>query len=1004
MAGQAAPKQSRTLPPSSLCLCPLLAVLEKWGRNELPEKVTPKWLIVFRLLTGPMPMMLWIALIIEAIIGNYADMGILLGIQLINAAISFYETTKAADAVAALKASLKPKATVKRDGKWADIDATLVVPGDLVLLAAGSAIPADSFVNHGEIEVDQSAMTGESLPAKFRRGELCKMGSSVVRGETEGTVETTGANTFFGKTAAMLQSVDNAGGSLQTLLTKIMVSLVGVSLVLCCAAFGFLVAEGRSVEASKIAQSSIYLPKPDQVIVKESLSFAVVLLVASIPVAIEIVTTTTLALGSRYLSSEGAIVTRLTAIEEMAGMDMLCSDKTGTLTLNKMVIQDDCPTYTEGENRETVLFQAALAAKWREPPRDALDTMVLVTAGQDLKKCDVYKQLDFSPFDPRIKRTEGYLEGPDGRKFKITKGAPHVILGLCHNKEMIEKSVEDKVHELGKRGIRSLAVARMNDDDGKWFMLGILTFLDPPRPDTKHTIEECHRFGVAVKMVTGDHHVIAVETARVLGMGTNIQGSTGLPVLGEGGKVPDNLQQYDEQIIPADGFAGVFPEHKYLIVENLRQAGFRCGMTGDGVNDAPALKRADVGIAVQGATDAACAAADIVLTNEGLSIVIDAIKLSREIFARLKNFILYRISATLQLLTFFFISVFALRPVHYYESNFCPSNLQPNQCWAAAAPLETSTLFNKAAFEASVASTGLSTSLVAPVYLKPTSRDCPLTPGTGVPAPGCGYNPNLSIHDEEKFLSKSDGTVSDNRRDCIIYDKKCVAANKEWPDFFQLPVLMLMLITLLNDGTLISIGYDWVKPNKRPERWMFTGLFFVATVLGAVACGSSLLLLWAALDSNNPNGAFAGLGLPPIEYGKIVTLIYAKVSISDFLTLFSARTQGEFFWHVTPSPVLAIAASISLIISTVLACAWPEGDLDGLPVMGLALGEYKLLPLWVWIYCIIFWFIQDAFKVATIVIIDKYRLFYPKANAWVERIAEDTAKTHAAREMGNYNV
>ena len=333
-----------------------------------------------------------------------------------------------------------------------------------------------------------------------------------------------------------------------------------------------------------------------------------------------------------------------------------------------MVIQDDCPTYTPGETYESVLFQAALAAKWKEPPRDALDTMVLKTSGQDLRKCDVYEQLDFVPFDPRTKRTEGKLKGPDGNIFRITKGAPHVVMEICHNKDELREKVEEKVHELGTRGVRSLALARMDNEDGIWKMLGILTFLDPPRPDTKHTIERCAFYGVRVKMITGDHLVIAKETARVLGMGPLIYSAQGLPVLGDDGAIPDGLvETYGNKICPADGFASVFPEHKYLIVETLRQAGFRCGMTGDGVNDAPALKRADVGIAVQGATDAARAAADLVLTGEGLSTIIDGIEVARETFARLKNFISYRIAATLQLLLFFFIALFAFPPEYYYN-------------------------------------------------------------------------------------------------------------------------------------------------------------------------------------------------------------------------------------------------------------------------------------------------------------------------------------------------
>jgi len=942
-------------------------LLKKWGRNELVEKTTPTWVIIFRLLTGPMPIMLWIAAIIEAIVGNYADMGILLGIQFVNAGISFYETSKAGNAVAALKASLKPLATVKRDGKWLNMDAGEVVPGDLVKLAAGSAVPADCYVNEGEIEVDQSAMTGESLPVKFHYGDVCKMGSTVTRGESDGTVETTGQNTFFGKTAAMLQSVENVGGSLQTLLLGMMKVLVSLSLTLCIIAFIFLVVSGNKENAD--------LPhifkKDSAEIVKEALSFAVVVLVASIPLAVEIVTTTTLAMGSRSLSHHGAIVTRLAAIEEMAGMDMLCSDKTGTLTLNKMVIQDDCPTFAPNETKETIMFQAALAAKWKEPPRDALDTMVLKTGlklpqegdekvdpegTRNLEELNKFTQLDFMPFDPRQKRTEGKLQAQDGSIFRISKGAPHVILNMCYNKDEIKSQVDAKVHELGTRGIRSLAIARQDNEDGRWKFLGIMTFLDPPRPDTKHTIEQANLFGVEVKMITGDHKTIAIETARVLGMGTLIQGPQGLPVLDADGKAPLNLPEtYGALIVPSCGFAQVFPEHKYLIVECLRQVGYRCGMTGDGVNDAPALKRADVGIAVQGSTDAARAAADIVLTNEGLGVCIEAIKIAREIFARLKNFINYRISATLQLLIFFFIAVFALPPREYYNKHGMygldyisadptykgdpniniVEQLQvfnlPRKDWVCtngwkgldddrfAAFRDTLTI-TEISVETSVQNRSGISRAADPVRKsrqvtffhlnalspKEPSKAAPASEGVIDFKPGCKIV--LPI------CTKSTKCLDGSEEKCPEYEK-CDG----WPFFFQLPVLMLMLITLLNDGALISIGYDNVRPSPIPERWNILFLFIVSSVLGAVACGSSLLLLWAALDSNNPSGVFAGMSLPPMEYGQIITMIYLKVSLSDFLTLFSARTQTDFFWNVRPGGILLAAAMLSLIISTFLA-------------------------------------------------------------------------------------
>mmetsp|Transcript_34189 Transcript_34189/g.75828 ORF Transcript_34189/g.75828 Transcript_34189/m.75828 type:complete len:1030 (+) Transcript_34189:195-3284(+) len=842
-------------------------LLQEFGKNELEEKTTPKWLIFVQQLYQPMPIMIWIAALVEAVIQNWIDFGILMGIQFANATLGWYETTKAGDAVAALKASLKPTATVKRDGKWQQTDASLLVPGDLVLLGSGSAVPADCLINHGQVEVDQAALTGESLPVTLYAGESAKMGSTVVRGETEATVEFTGKSTFFGKTATMLQQ-GNELGHLQKILLKIMFVLVGASFILCFTAMGYLLGMGESFV--------------------EALEFTVVLLVASIPIAIEIVCTTTLALGSRQLSSHGAIVTRLAAIEDMAGMNMLCSDKTGTLTLNKMAIQDETPTFVPNVDQAELLRMAALAAKWHEPARDALDTLVLGCA--DLPSLDVYKQIDYMPFDPTVKRTEGTLQGADGKVFKTTKGAPNIILKLIQE-PMTVAACEAQVTALGKRGIRCLAVARSEPGDdaasvGEWKLLGLLTFLDPPRPDTKETIHRAMAFGVDVKMITGDHVLIAKETARMLGMGTQIRDAKGLPSMDADGKVPKDLgKNFGAQIVDADGFAQVYPEHKYLIVEALRQSGFAVGMTGDGVNDAPALKRADVGVAVQGATDAARAAADIVLTQPGLSTVVEAIIIARCIFQRMKNFINYRIAATLQLLTFFFIAVLTLHPHEY----------------APAGP-----------------------------------------------------------------------------------------EGEEWPEFFKMPVIMLMLITLLNDGTLISIGYDHVKPSAYPEKWNLKALFCISIILGAVACGSSLLLLWAALDSWNPDGIFHKWGIGAMPYGKITTMVYLKVSVSDFLTLFSARTHEGFFWSSKPSWILMGAATFALTLSTILACVWPNGNTDKIPTEGLAYEDYTLMPLWIWIYCIVWWFIQDALKVIAYWLMHKFNIFNINSDKVVNMRAADS--------------
>jgi H+-transporting ATPase len=610
----------------------------------------------------------------------------------------------------------------------------------------------------------------------------------------------------------------------------------------------------------------VYLHLAHITSVVEALSFTVVLMVASIPLAIEIVTTTTLALGSKELSKHGAIVTRLSAIEDMAGMAVLCSDKTGTLTLNKMELQAECPIYHRGESQYTLLRYAAMATKWKEPPKDALDTLTLKAA--DLISLETVEQLEYMPFDPVIKRTEGTIRDKlTGAIFKVTKGAPHVIIKMIQQHPQIDshfiERIEHDIKSLGERGIRALAVARTVESttttttsEPYWMLLGILTFLDPPRPDTLQTIQDARKYGVGVKMITGDHLLIAKETSKMLTLGTNILPASVLPSLDPVTQAkPANLSShYGNLIMEADGFAEVFPEHKYLIVECLRELGYKTGMTGDGVNDAPALKRADIGVAVSGATDAACAAADIVLTQPGLSTIIHGILTARCIFIRIRNFITYRIAATLQLLLFFFIAIFAFRPSQY----------------------------------------------------EPEDMD-----------------------------------------------------DHNWPNFFHMPVIMLMLITLLNDGTLIAIGYDYVDPPQFPTIWNLRVLFLIGTVLAGIACISSLLLLYWLLDSWRKYSVFDYyLGLGGISYGQITTSIFLKVAVSDFLTLFSARAGEDWFWTSQPAPILLAAAGLALSLSTFVACIWPLSRPDGIPTIGLERKEPYILPVFIWVYCIIWWFIQ----------------------------------------------
>jgi len=635
-----------------------------------------------------------------------------------------------------------------------------------------------------------------------------------------------------------------------------MLVLVVFSLTLCLAVFFYILKTATIVE---------------------SLEFTVVLMVASIPLAIEIVTTTTLAVGSEELSKSGAIVTRLSAIEDMAGMSILCSDKTGTLTMNQMQIQDEVVSFShEDSSQYNLLRYAAMAAKWFEPPKDALDRLILKAV--DMNSLVLVDLLDHMPFDPTIKRTQSTVrDRATGQVFQVTKGAPDVVIKLLSDEKKREKA-SSEVSRLSERGIRSLAVARTINESLDWEILGLLTFLDPPRLDTVETIRSAMDFGVPVKMITGDNLLIAKETARRLEMGTYILPSDGIPTLDQKTKQkPDDLvETFGETALLADGFAEVFPEHKYIVVEVLKDMGHKVGMTGDGVNDAPALKHADVGIAVEGSTDAARAAADIVLTEPGLATIVDGIVIARQIFVRIRNFITYRIAATLQLLLFFFVAVFVFKPIEY----------EPR---------------------------------------------------------------TASIH---------------NYTDV-----------KPWPAYFHMPVLMLMLITLLNDGTLIAIGYDYAVAAKNPEKWNLPALFVVGSVLALVACVSSLLLLHFSLDSWREGSVYQEVGIGGLSYGQITTSIYLKVSISDFLTLFSSRTGDDWFWSTRPAPVLLAAGCFALGCSTIFACNWPETYPDRIFKLGLDHRRPYALSVYIWIYCLVWWGIQDAAKVFTYYLMKRYNMF-----------------------------
>ena len=600
--------------------------LTQYGPNEIEEKKTNELLKFLSYFWGPIPWMIEVAVLLSAGARHWPDFGIILVLLLANAVVGFWEEHQAGNAIAALKATLAIKARVKRDGKWVTPAARELVPGDVIRVRMGDIVPADARLLEGDpIEVDQSALTGESLPATRKSGEAVFSGSIVRQGEIGALVYATGANTYFGKTAELVQGAQSVS-HFQRAVLKIGNYLIILAVVLVATIIVFAIFRGDPILTT--------------------LQFALVLTVAAIPVAMPTVLSVTMAVGARLLAKKQAIVTRLVAIEELAGVDVLCADKTGTLTQNKLTLGD--PFGVNKVPAQQVILNAALAS--RADNNDTIDLAVLGGLKND-QALKGYKITHFQPFDPVHKRTEATVTGPDGKAFKVTKGAPQVILALSANAVEVKPAVDKAVNEFAARGFRSLGVARA-EGNGKWQLLGVLPLFDPPRDDAKATIATAEHMGVKVKMVTGDALAIARETAKTLGMGTNILDARSL-----GDEKQQTTTAVSKAIEKADGFAQVFPEHKFHIVDDLQKCGHIVGMTGDGVNDAPALKKADCGIAVSSATDAARAAAAIVLTTPGLSVIIDAIKESRRIFQRMNSYAIYRIAETLRVLFFMTLAI-----------------------------------------------------------------------------------------------------------------------------------------------------------------------------------------------------------------------------------------------------------------------------------------------------------------------------------------------------------
>ncbi len=651
--------------------------LEKYGLNEIPDKEETLFHRIFRRFWGPIPWMIEVAAVLSALVKKWEDFAIIMVMLLVNAILDLYQESKALNAIKALKKTLARTSLVLRDGKWQEIDAKELVSGDIIKIKIGDIVPADAKLLSGDfILADMSALTGESLPVTKEAGDEIYGNAIIKKGEMIAEVTKTGLDTYFGKTVKLVAKAQKEQKShFQNMVIK-----VGNFLILLTVALIAVI-----IIAGLYRHENIF----------DLLEFSLVLTVAAIPVALPTVLTVTMAAGAVNLARKKAIVSRLAAIEELAGMDVLCSDKTGTLTKNEMTISKPYPVGKFSE--DDVLLYGGLASK--EENNDPIEKPIF----EYLKEHNKYDQLGkyklkkFTPFDPVSKRTEAEFDD-----FIVTKGAPQVILQYS-KPDFDKEDANKKVDEFAQKGFRTLGVAYKKKGDDEFEFIGLIPLFDPPRDDSKETISDLKKHGVNVKMVTGDNLAVAEYIADALDIGNDIENIRHLK--GQDTKEYDmlakviseaifekvysdedkakqyshdvvkrvreyfddlplpkgHIKQHESEIIEiiesVNGFAQVFPEDKYFIVDKLQKAKHIVGMTGDGVNDAPALKKADCGIAVSGATDAARAAGDIILMAPGLNVINSAIKQARITFERMKSYTTYRIAETIRVILFMTLSI-----------------------------------------------------------------------------------------------------------------------------------------------------------------------------------------------------------------------------------------------------------------------------------------------------------------------------------------------------------
>jgi H+-transporting ATPase len=598
--------------------------LKQYGFNEVPEKKLNPILQFARKFWGLSSWMLEIIVLLSWFLQRYADVLIVAGLLVLNATLGFVEEKRASGAVESLKERLHVSARVLRDGVWKVIPARELVPGDIVRIRPGDFVPADVKIIHGNLEVDQSALTGESLTVEKKPEDLLYSGSIVKHGESNGIITSTGVKTYFGRTTQLVQMA-KPKLHIEAVVSNVVKWLLVMVSTLILIAVAFSAIRGFGIP--------------------EVLPIVLVVLLSAIPVALPAMFTVTMGLGSMELARKGVIVTRLSAAEDSATMDVLCADKTGTITMNELTIARIIPQ--NGFAEKDVILYGVLASQ--EANQDPMDMAFINFARQQKLNIDSFVQESFVPFDPETRKTEATVR-KDGVEFKVMKGAVKVVAGACGFSKEAIGSLENQMQEYAAKGHRTLAVAT-GKDEGRLQLVGLTALYDMPRPESKELIHQLQTLGISVKMLTGDALPIAKEIAEDIGLGENVMKAADLKAC-----IKEDAMEAQEAAEKSDVFAEVFPEDKYTIVKSLQVRKRVVGMTGDGVNDAPALRQAEVGIAVSNATDVAKGAASVVLINQGLASIVDLVKNGRVIYERITAWIVSKIVRTLQVSTFSVLS------------------------------------------------------------------------------------------------------------------------------------------------------------------------------------------------------------------------------------------------------------------------------------------------------------------------------------------------------------